>query len=243
MVDKHEEITLPIVLSCNYQSDITYPGQKQFDCGNPVIDKFVRASLKKDLRNSDCAAKALIDRQSGELIGICTFTAYSLNRTRFWRPSGFTTFRNWCLDLVMLGVAWKYQKRGFGQDLLCDFFEHVKIIHQALPIKGVYLDADPAAINFYARLGFVQLSSNTKCFWCCTYVFGDSAYSRGLDYYRHPPGQVLPQPGAEQRIYHFCSIAPAFSNSTSLPLMVAVAATIVVLTVAQIFAQIPVYKE
>lgn len=27
MVDKHEEITLPIVLSCNYQSDITYPGQ------------------------------------------------------------------------------------------------------------------------------------------------------------------------------------------------------------------------
>ena len=76
--------------------------------------------------------------------------------------------------------------------------------------------------------------SDTKCFWCCTYVFGDSAYSRGLDYYRHPPGQVLPQPGAEQR-YHFCSIAPAFSNSTSLPLMVAVAATIVVLTVAQDF--------
>ena len=47
MVDKHEEITLPIVLSCNYQSDITYPGQKQFDCGNPVIDKFVRASQRK----------------------------------------------------------------------------------------------------------------------------------------------------------------------------------------------------
>lgn len=44
MVDKHEEITLPIALSCNYQSDITYPGQKQFDCGNPVIDKFVRAT-------------------------------------------------------------------------------------------------------------------------------------------------------------------------------------------------------
>ena len=57
MVDKHEEITLPIVLSCNYQSDITYPGQKQFDCGNPVIDKFVRASLKKSclLYTSDAA--------------------------------------------------------------------------------------------------------------------------------------------------------------------------------------------
>ena len=127
----------------------------------------------------------------------------------------------------MLGVARKYQKRGFGQDLLCDFFEHVKIIHRALPIKGVYLDADPAAINFYTRLGFVQLSARPN-------VFSDSAYSRGLDYYRLRPGLVLPQPGTEQR-YHFCSIAPAFSNSTSLPLMVAVAATIVVLTVAQDF--------
>lgn len=135
MVDKHEEITLPIVLSCNYQSDITYPGQKQFDCGNPVIDKFVRASLKKSVRNSDCAAKALIDRQSGELIGICTFTAYSLEKQRVSgvlqgsQPSEIGVVR-----LVMLGVARKYQKRGFGQDLLCDFFEHVKIIHQALPI-------------------------------------------------------------------------------------------------------------
>jgi len=129
MVDKHEEITLPIVLSCNYQSDITYPGQKQFDCGNPVIDKFVRASLKKSVRNSDCAAKALIDRQSGELIGICTFTAYSLEKQRVSgvlqgsQPSEIGVVR-----LVMLGVARKYQKRGFGQDLLCDFFEHVKIM-------------------------------------------------------------------------------------------------------------------
>lgn len=235
MVDKHEEITLPIVLSCNYQSDITYPGQKQFDCGNPVIDKFVRASLKKSVRNSDCAAKALIDRQSGELIGICTFTAYSLEKQRVSgvlqgsQPSEIGVVR-----LVMLGVARKYQKQGFGQDLLCDFFEHVKIIHQALPIKGVYLDADPAAINFYARLGFVQLSATPNAFGAVPMFLVDSAYSRGLDYYRHPPGQVLPQPGAEQR-YHFCSIAPAFSNSTSLPLMVAVAATIVVLTVAQDF--------
>ena len=96
MVDKHEEITLPIVLSCNYQSDITYPGQKQFDCGNPVIDKFVRASLKKSVRNSDCAAKALIDRQSGELIGICTFTAY-------WKNNAFlASFRVHNLQKLVL---------------------------------------------------------------------------------------------------------------------------------------------
>ena len=234
MVDKHEEITLPIVLSCNYQSDITYPGQKQFDCGNPVIDKFVRASLKKSVRNSDCAAKALIDRQSGELIGICTFTAYSLEKQRVSgvlqgsQPSEIGVVR-----LVMLGVARKYQKRGFGQDLLCDFFEHVKIIHQALPIKGVYLDADPAAINFYARLGFVQLSATPNAFGAVPMFWRFSIFSR-LRLLSPPARASLPQPGAEQR-YHFVQFAPAFSNSTSLPLMVAVAATIVVLTVAQDF--------
>ena len=112
MVDKHEEITLPIVLSCHYQSDIIYPGQKQFDCGNPVIDKFVRASLKKSVRNSDCAAKALIDRQSGELIGICTFTAYSLEKQRVWRPSGFTTFRDWCCQISHVRGSAEISKAG-----------------------------------------------------------------------------------------------------------------------------------
>lgn len=165
MVNQPEESALPQVLSCNYQSDITYPGQKHFDCGNPIIDKFVRASLKKSVRNSDCAAKALIDRNSGELIGVCTFTAYSLEKQRVSgilpgsQPSEIGVVR-----LVMLGVARKYQNQGYGQDLLCDFFEHVKIIHQALPIKGVYLDADPAAINFYSRLGFVQLSAIPNAF-------------------------------------------------------------------------------
>lgn len=113
MVDKHEEITLPIVLSCNYQSDITYPGQKQFDCGNPVIDKFVRASLKKSVRNSDCAAKALIDRQSGELIGICTFYGiFAGKTTRFWRPSGFTTFRDWCCQISHVRGSAEISKAG-----------------------------------------------------------------------------------------------------------------------------------
>lgn len=109
MVDKHEEITLLIVFFCNYQFDITYFGQKQFDCGNFVIDKFVRALLKKSVRNSDCAAKALIDRQSGELIGICTFTAYLLEKQRvFGVFQGLQLLEIGVVRLVMLGVARKY---------------------------------------------------------------------------------------------------------------------------------------
>lgn len=144
--------------TCNYQADITYPGQKHFECGNAVIDKFVRTSVKSSVRNGDCAAKAIVDRETGELVAICTFTAYSLEKKKVngvlqgSQPSELGVVR-----LVILGVATKYQKQGYGEEMLLAFLEHVKIIHEALPIKGVYLDADPAAVNFYIRLGFVEL--------------------------------------------------------------------------------------
>ncbi|ECZ5819442.1 GNAT family N-acetyltransferase [Salmonella enterica] len=159
MVGQHESNdAVNPMMSCNYQADITYKRQKHFECGNPVIDKFIRSSLKRSVANGDCAAKALIDSESGELIGVCTFTAYSLERQRVAGVlQGSLPSEIGVVRLVMLGIASNYQKKGYGQDLLCDFFEHVKVIHQSLPIKGVYLDADPDAINFYARLGFVQL--------------------------------------------------------------------------------------
>jgi RimJ/RimL family protein N-acetyltransferase len=153
------------VMFCTYQADITYPGQKHFDCGNAIINSFVRGSLKKSVRDNNCAAKALIDEKTGELIGICSFSAYSLTRERISRvlsaslPSEVGVVR-----LIMLGVAIPHKNRGYGSDLLSEFFDHVKIIHEALPLKGVYLDADPAAINFYARLGFVTLDEAPNAF-------------------------------------------------------------------------------
>lgn len=153
------------LLVCAYQSDITYPGVKHFDCGNAIVNSFVRGSLKKSVKDGNCAAKALIDKVSGELIGFCSFSAFSLEKGRLAGtivgslPNDIGVVR-----LNMLGVATKEQKKGYGQDLLAEFFEQVKIIHQALPIKGVYLDADPKAVNFYSRLGFVELKEPPNAF-------------------------------------------------------------------------------
>lgn len=153
------------LMVCAYQADITYPGVKNFDCGNAVINSFVRNSLKKNVRDGNCAAKALIDEKSGELIGVCSFSAYSLAKGRLAGTlTGSLPSEVGVVRLNMLGVATKEQKKGYGHDLLCEFFEQVKVIHQALPIKGVYLDADPDAINFYARLGFVELNEPPNAF-------------------------------------------------------------------------------
>lgn len=147
------------VMVCAYESDITYPGNKHFDCGNAVINNYVRNSLKKNVKDGNCAAKALIDTVSGELLGVCTFAAFSLEKERLAGVvTGSLPSELGVVRLIMLGVVTKEQKKGYGQDLMCEFLEQVKVIHEALPIKGVYLDADPLALNFYARLGFVQLN-------------------------------------------------------------------------------------
>lgn len=155
--------SLSSVIACSYQADMTYPGQNKFDCGNPVINRFVRTSLKKSVRNGNCAAKAYIDSVTGELIGVCSFASYTLEKSRIGRViQGSLPNEIGVVRLVMLGVATKHQNKGYGQDLLVEFFEHVKKIHHVLPVKGVYLDAAPEAINFYARLGFVQLDEQVN---------------------------------------------------------------------------------
>lgn len=153
------------LMVCAYQSDITYPGVKNFDCGNVVINSFVRNSLKKSVKDGNCAAKALVDDVSGELIGVCSFSAFSLAKGRLEGViTGSLPNDVGVVRLNMLGVATKEQKKGYGQILMSEFFYQVKVIHQALPIKGVYLDADPKAVNFYTLLGFVELNEPPNAF-------------------------------------------------------------------------------
>ena len=153
------------VIACTYQADMNYPGQKNFDCGNTVINRFVRGSLKQNVRDGNCAAKALIDSNTGELIAVCSFSGYTLEKSRLAGViHGSLPHELAVVRLVMLCVATHHQNKGYGQDLLLEFFEKVKLIHEALPVKGVYLDADPKALNFYLRLGFIQLHEPPNAF-------------------------------------------------------------------------------
>ncbi|SFU88919.1 hypothetical protein [Xenorhabdus koppenhoeferi] len=57
--------------------------------------------------------------------------------------------------LVMLGVSVKHQKKEYGHIFMREFLEHAIKVHHVMPIKGIFLDADPVA--FYTLLGFVEL--------------------------------------------------------------------------------------
>ncbi|CDL83960.1 GNAT family N-acetyltransferase [Xenorhabdus szentirmaii] len=142
----------------NYQMNMTYPGQKHFDCGNPIINRYVRSSLKSNVANGNCVSKALIDAQTGELLGVCSFTGYSLAKSRLSgvltgsMPSDLSVVR-----LIMLGVSVKHQKQGYGHILMKEFLDHAIKVHHVMSLKGIFLDADPDAFAFYTLLGFVEL--------------------------------------------------------------------------------------
>ncbi|MDX7991767.1 N-acetyltransferase [Xenorhabdus littoralis] len=142
----------------NYQSDMTYPGQKNFDCGNNVINRYVRSSLKNNVANENCVVKALVDAKTGELLGVCSFTGYLLAKSRLSgvlngsMPSDLSVVR-----LVMLGVSVKHQKKEYGHILMREFLVHAIKVHHVMPIEGIFLDADPDAVEFYTLLGFVEL--------------------------------------------------------------------------------------
>ncbi|MBD2809722.1 N-acetyltransferase [Xenorhabdus sp. Vera] len=137
---------------------MTYPRQKNFDCGNHVINRYVRSSLKSNVTNGNYVAKVLIDTQTDELLGVCSFTGYSLAKSRLSEvlsgsmPSDLSVVR-----LVMLGVSVKHQKKEYGHILMREFLVHVIKVHYVMPIEGIFLDADPDAVEFYTLLGFVEL--------------------------------------------------------------------------------------
>ncbi|QWL72078.1 N-acetyltransferase [Aeromonas hydrophila] len=155
---KNEDVTSNVLTICKYDADITYPGQKKFDCGNKVINDYVAKSLKSNVRNGDAYSQALIDVKTGDFFGFFSCTGYSLARTRlagvFEKSLPSEVF---VIRLVMLGVSIDKQKKEYGLDLMQSFFEHALKVHETMPIKGVFLDADPEAVNFYTRLGFIPL--------------------------------------------------------------------------------------
>lgn len=143
-----------------YQSNIKYAGQNQFDCGNKILNNYVRNSLKKNVNCNYCHAIVLTKDHDKELIGICSYAPYSLKKDKASKIdalSGSLPESIPVVRIIMLAVKTKYQRKGYGKDLLGAFFKELKNAYNFVPIKGIYIDADIHAIKFYESLGFNKI--------------------------------------------------------------------------------------
>jgi GNAT superfamily N-acetyltransferase len=152
---------MSIVISV-YDPSITYAEQKKFDCGNAVINAFVRGSLKQQVRRGLCVAHVLTDTANADrFVGFYTITQFNIDvsllsvMTPGSLPSSVP-----CSRVVMLGVDKAYQKKKLGARLMKHALSTAKSVAALAGSFGVYLDADPAAFSFYVALGFVALEGN-----------------------------------------------------------------------------------
>ncbi|EGR3968105.1 GNAT family N-acetyltransferase [Vibrio cholerae] len=140
-----------------YTGETKLTGIKDFDCGNEIINKFVRNNLKAKGKASTSAVHVLLD--GAKLVGFFTLSSHSLSRDEYDlkelfgnAPKNVPVFK-----LDMLGVDLAYQKQKFGQELIALAMENTASVAKVIGCHGMYLDAHKDAVKFYERLGFKAL--------------------------------------------------------------------------------------
>jgi ribosomal protein S18 acetylase RimI-like enzyme len=152
---------MTIVFS-KYDPALTYSGQKKFDCGHAVINKFAHDSLKSQVRKGVCVAYVITDQsQAGQFVGFFTIGQHSISLSSLASLAlGSLPKQIPCTRLIMLGVDSQYKKRDLGKQLMKEAFNATKLAAQAVGSFGMYLDADAGAVSFYEALGFSLLEGN-----------------------------------------------------------------------------------
>lgn len=146
-------------------------GKGGFDCGHAVINRFVGSSLKQSVRSGNCTAFVLLDVEevdaSGNpyLAGVYTLSMADVVSDPL-KGKGATGLprRVPCTRLIMLGVDVQYRppvQKGLhcGSRLMKHALGRTRIACDEFGGRGMYLDADPGAVNFYLGLGFVTLEA------------------------------------------------------------------------------------
>ena len=141
-----------------FDPSVSYKGLKTFDCGNEMINAFVRRSLKKRVKRNFSQAYLLLDEKE-TLVGFYTLDTFAIARELFVesnKPAGTPPMLP-VIKLSMLGVSKDLQHQGIGQRLLKDAIHKVHIIAKIVGCAGLYLFAEEDAVGFYERLGFMKL--------------------------------------------------------------------------------------
>ncbi|AAY49472.1 GNAT family N-acetyltransferase [Xanthomonas campestris] len=145
----------------HFDPDVTYALQKKFDCGVEVINNFVKNSLKQQVRKSLSVAYVLTDAsESDKFIGFYTIAQHHIKVLPESIYSGSLPNAIPCSRLIMLGVDKGYQGKKYGSMLMKHALELTKNAARQIGSFGMYLDADPGAVNFYTSLGFHLLNGN-----------------------------------------------------------------------------------
>lgn len=141
---------------------VKYADFNQFDCQHHQINKFVKDSLKKQVKQGLSVAYAILEESEhsdiNRFVGFYTLANHSIPLSAVTSIQlGSLPKTIPCIRLIMLGIHVKDANKGFGSQLMNHAFDVVKFSANSVGCYGLYLDADAGAVNFYKKLGFVLL--------------------------------------------------------------------------------------
>jgi GNAT superfamily N-acetyltransferase len=141
---------------------LKYAGFNQFDCQHPLINKFVKTSLKQQVKKGLSIAYVLLaESESADVdrfVGFYTIANHSIPLSALVNIQAESLPKIIpCARLIMLGIDVSDAKKGLGSQLMNHAFDVVKMSASSMGCYGLYLDADAGAIQFYKKLGFVLL--------------------------------------------------------------------------------------
>ena len=139
-----------------------YGGRKQFDCGHAVINKFVRDSLVQQVKKQLSVAYVLTDPdQQDRFVGFFTLAHHAIDASALSvLQRGLLPRQIPCVRLIMLGVDQNYKNQKLGSRLMKQALVITKEASSHMGCYGLCLDADPAAIGFYQKLGLALLEGD-----------------------------------------------------------------------------------
>lgn len=138
-------------------------GLKSFNCGDPVINKYVQDNLRKDGNRDNKNLFLLLANH--KLMGFVSSHLFLLRRQVV--PNETFTYslppQIAVVKISMIAVDNDYQTNGWGTQLLKFALEHAYQLSKiSKDIKGVFLDAKESLVGFYAKYGFVELPDDAS---------------------------------------------------------------------------------
>lgn len=143
-----------------------YTDFNKFSCNHPVIDKFVKSSLKKQVSQGLSVAYAVFEESKNNVdpdrfVGFYTLANHSVSLMSLGALELGSLPRTIpCVRLIMLGVNQADKGKGLGKGLMNHAFDVTKKLAQTSGCFGMYLDADPEALGVYLKLGFRLLDGD-----------------------------------------------------------------------------------
>lgn len=141
-----------------------YTDYKKFNCGNSVVDRFVQSSFRNQVKQVFSIGYTLLDTsQNDRFAGFFTIANHSITMNRLTSLNlGSLPRIIPCVRLIMLGVNKSDSRAGLGKQLINFAFDLTKASSKSIACFGMYLDADPQALPFYIKLGFIILEGNNN---------------------------------------------------------------------------------